>query len=187
MGWMIIIVIALTVFFAGIIIIIMQTIGGKKDVQGSGYINSHVVTDGGVDVKDMHYGKKTGADFIAGKNMYGTVMSKNGAVHHMWNAYFTFLGSGRREIVVFRKKMAIGRKSDAMKTFPSLEISDDKMISSIHCYLISSREGLYIQDAHSLNHTYVNGKRVTEQLQPVRSGSIIRVGHTEIRVTYEYR
>lgn len=187
MAWMIVIVIALTVFFAGIIVIVMQAPGQKKrntlgDIAGGG----HVIANGGVDVKDLHYGKKKGLDFQADKKMYGTVTSQNGAVHHMWNAYFTFCGSGRRQIVVFRRKMAVGRKPEVMKPLPYLPIPEDRRISAVHCYLIGTEEGLVVRDAQSLNHTYVDGKMVTTP-RPIRSGSILRVGHTEVQVVYEYR
>lgn len=187
MIWMVVIIISLTVFFAGILVIVMQMSGRRK--KGSGHVNigsEHVVIKGGVDTKDYHYGEKAGDLFKAGNSMYGTVVSKNGAVHHMWNACFTFIGSGRREIVVFRNKMAIGRKREYMKHMPYVEIPLDLRISSIHCYLVGKGSGLVIQDAHSLNHTYVNGRRV-EKEAPLPNGSVIRVGKTEIQVTYEYR
>lgn len=186
MTWMIVIIIALTIFLTGIIVISAQMFGGENSRKKGSSGGGHVIADGGVDAKDKHFGKKKGADFKAGNKMYGTVISRNGQVHHMWNVYFNFLDSGRREIVIFGTKMAIGRKAESMKAWPYLAIPEDSLVSSIHCYLLSTMEGLAVKDAESLNHTYVNGQRIDERCL-LKNGSILRVGRTKIRVTFEYR
>ena len=186
MIWIIVIVIAATIFFAGIIIVIAQMTVNKNETDIYSFQKEHVITDGGVDAKDLHYGKKKGLDFIAGRDMYGTVIRSNGAAHRMWNACFTFLDNGRKEAVVFRTKMAVGRKREAMKLYPYLEIVDDRMISSVHCYLVGSNKGLVVLDAGSLNHTYVNGM-IVNSATSLPNGSELRIGHTRLYVTYKYR
>lgn len=186
MIWIVVIVIAAVIFFAGIIIIISQTSGKKNNSGIYSFQKGHVITDGGVDAKDLHYGKKKGLDFVAGHDVYGTVIKSNGSAHMMWNAFFTFHGNGRREMVTFRTKMAIGRKREAMQPYPYLEIADDRMISSVHCYLAGTPKGLIVTDAGSLNHTYVNGN-VVNGTMPVPNGAELTLGHTRFRVTYEYR
>lgn len=186
MIWIVVIIIAAVIFFTGIIIVVAQMNDKKNKSDIYSFQKEHVITDGGVDAKDLHYGKKKGLDFIAGRDLYGTVISSNGVSHRMWNVYFTFLENGRKEMVVFRTKMAVGRKREAMKPYPCLEIADDRMISSVHCYLTGSKKGLVVLDAGSLNRTYVNGRVVSGPMH-LPNGAELRIGRTRLRVTYNYR
>ena len=104
----------------------------------------------------------------------------------MWKADFQFLGTGRKETISFREKMSIGRQPDPRVPYPFLTITEDKMISSLHCMLIGQQGILVVQDMNSTNHTYLNGKCVNAPTQ-VPNGSIIQVGRTRMRVTYSYR
>ena len=186
---MIVIAAAAIIFLAGMIIVIAGTGSEKRKKGKSGEIaagtGGREIVEGGVNTSNLHYGKGAGDDFLAGQMFYGTRVNKNGAVHRMWRVHFEFLGKGRKETVTFRSRMAIGRKMERMRAYPNLVIQDDRMVSSVHCYLIGTRGGLAIQDAQSLNHTYVNGKRVTGQAM-IPNGAKIRVGGTDLKVTYEY-
>lgn len=59
----------------------------------------------------------------------------------------------------------------------------DRAVSRLHCELAAEIDGLWIRDLGSRNGSYVNGVKVVEARVP--SGSTIRLGTTDIAVTYE--
>ena len=171
MIWIVVIVIAGTIFLTGIIITLTSAFGGDRNKP---YGNGKQGTK-----------RRKGAIFEAGQELYGTVY-RGGGMHHMWKAEFDFLGTGRKETIAFREKMAIGRVPTSREGYPFLRIEDDKMISSVHCMLIGRQGVLVIRDLNSTNHTYLNEQRVNGMVQ-VPNGSVIRVGRTSMRVRYAYR
>jgi pSer/pThr/pTyr-binding forkhead associated (FHA) protein len=58
---------------------------------------------------------------------------------------------------------------------------DEEMASKNHAYVSRRDDGLLIRDASSRNGTYVNGRRIEEQL--IREGDTITVGITVLRVS----
>lgn len=64
-----------------------------------------------------------------------------------------------------------------------LGLRGDGKISRRHCMISRKGAGLYLQDMNSSNHTYLNGQRVTGT-QALKNGDIIRMGDTEVRVSY---
>ena len=140
----IVIAIAAIIFLAGVIIVIAGSGSEKRKWGRSGGLEigtgRREIVEGGVNTSNLHYGKGAGDDFLAGQRSYGTQVSKNGSTHRMWYAHFEFLGKGRKETVIFRSKMAIGRKEEDMQKYPNLVIRDDRRLSSVHCYLIGTRD-----------------------------------------------
>ena len=59
----------------------------------------------------------------------------------------------------------------------------DRAVSRLHCELAAEVDGLWLRDLGSRNGSYVNGVKVVEARVP--SGSTIRVGTTDIVVTYD--
>src|SRR5690606_28165431 len=59
----------------------------------------------------------------------------------------------------------------------------DRAVSRVHCELAAEVDGLWLRDLGSRNGSYVNGVKVTEARIP--SGSTIRLGTTDISVTYD--
>lgn len=185
MAAMILIVIAGTIVLAGIIVVTASMFRENSKDKDGGMESKEIIVFDGVDVKKLEVGKQKGAMFIAGLEDFGTVIKGKGA-RHMWRVSFRFLSSERIEKVTFRSKMAIGRKRSDMNSLPALVITDDRLVSGIHCYLIGAQGTLNVQDADSLNHTYLNGHRV-EGTKAISNGSVLRIGNTKIRITYEYR
>ena len=189
MTWSILIIIAGTIFLAGILISLGSlTGGGKKKNPGAGDDSGSrrkIVAGDGVDTKKLTYGPEKGAIFDAGQELYGTVY-RGGGRRRVWTVRFENLGTGRVDTKTFQTRMAIGRKDKGMKGCPQLAIADDRMVSSVHCFLTGSQGVLMIEDAGSKNHTYLNNRRV-EKPSHVSNGSVIRVGQTRLRVTYQYR
>jgi DNA-binding NtrC family response regulator len=59
----------------------------------------------------------------------------------------------------------------------------DRAVSRLHCELAAEVDGLWIRDLGSRNGSYVNGVKVTEARVP--AGSTIRIGTTDIGVSYD--
>lgn len=59
----------------------------------------------------------------------------------------------------------------------------DRAVSRVHCELAAEVDGLWLRDLGSRNGSYVNGVKVTEARIP--SGSTIRLGTTDISVSYD--
>lgn len=61
---------------------------------------------------------------------------------------------------------------------------DDQGVSSRHCALTRSGEGVYLQDLHSTHGTFVNGVPIQTR-QGLQNGDHILLGGTELRVQWE--
>lgn len=79
-------------------------------------------------------------------------------------------------ILVPRIVTVFGRSSGHIK------INDEEM-SSVHCMVIFSPQGLCIQDRGSRNGTYVNSQSVGE-FTFLNMNDAIRMGNTEYRIKY---
>ena len=80
---------------------------------------------------------------------------------------------GRR--VQIAGHLTVGRGEDAGL------LIDDPEISRAHAVLVSTAEGLEIEDLGSLNGTWVNGERITSAM-PLAPGDLIKVGTTRVEV-----
>jgi len=59
----------------------------------------------------------------------------------------------------------------------------DRAVSRVHAELVPKADGLWVRDVGSRNGTYVAGVKVIEARVP--NGAVLRLGATEITVTYE--
>ena len=56
-------------------------------------------------------------------------------------------------------------------------------ISRVHCKVYRKADGCYVQDLHSSNHTYVNGRMLTaDELIKIENGDILRLAEIEFSV-----
>lgn len=56
-------------------------------------------------------------------------------------------------------------------------------ISRVHCKIYRRSDGFYVQDMHSSNHTYVNGRMLTaDELGKIEVGDILRLAEIEFLV-----
>jgi len=56
----------------------------------------------------------------------------------------------------------------------------DKSVSGKHCSIEEVREGIFIKDLKSSNHTYLNGTMVTDAVR-IKDGDILKVGKTTFK------
>ena len=83
-------------------------------------------------------------------------------------------------IVVSRKIFRIGKDS----LHVDYCISDNSSVSRTHAALKSKGDGVYIEDMHSTNGTFLNGSRVNPgEERRVRDGDVIRIANEE----FEFR
>lgn len=61
-------------------------------------------------------------------------------------------------------------------------VVSDRAVSRVHAELVPRHDGLWVRDLESRNGTYVSGVKISEARVP--QGGILRLGTTEITVTY---
>ncbi len=61
-------------------------------------------------------------------------------------------------------------------------VVSDRAVSRVHAELVPRHDGLWVHDLESRNGTYVSGVKISEARVP--QGGILRLGTTEITVTY---
>ena len=62
-------------------------------------------------------------------------------------------------------------------------VINDKCVSSRHCCLNVYNDRLFISDCNSSNHTFLNGKMITD-ITELRSGDTIKIGNTFLKVYF---
>ena len=82
--------------------------------------------------------------------------------------------TGREYRSVFLTDIIIGRQGSGMGGYPSLIIPEPS-ISARHCRILVEKGQLWVEDLHSSNGTYLEGRRVAG-MEPMRSGCRIRLG-----------
>ena len=63
-----------------------------------------------------------------------------------------------------------------------INFPNDKMISRIHMSLKRKNSNIFITDLGSTNGTFLDGNKVGESFQSLKTGGIIRCGKTEFTV-----
>jgi pSer/pThr/pTyr-binding forkhead associated (FHA) protein len=84
-------------------------------------------------------------------------------------------GAGAGRMVALAGPVTVGRSGDA-----DLVLADE-LVSRRHAQLTPSGSGAVVEDLGSRNGTFVNGAPV-EGREQLRSGDLVRVGETELRV-----
>ncbi len=83
---------------------------------------------------------------------------------------------GRTFQIPLRNSVVIGRKQGAC----GITIDYDRSVSGRHCEIKIRNGRFFISDLQSSNGTYVDGSRVTEEME-IASGSMIRLGKLELK------
>ena len=85
----------------------------------------------------------------------------------------------RSEGAVYRmtlaRELVIGREA-------ALTVCD-RAVSRQHCKISVSGGKLYLSDLSSANHTYLNGKRLSDTVE-LNSGDLIRIGNTVLEIIF---
>ncbi len=92
--------------------------------------------------------------------------------------------TGRQSAREFWHRMWIGRGGGDVDPEGMLIISADPKISRIHCMLSVIGDSLYLEDLHSSNHTYLNGRQINKKTS-LQNGDEIHIGDTRLRIWYE--
>jgi hypothetical protein len=84
-----------------------------------------------------------------------------------------------KTFVIDKPKVVLGRNEDCDFVIP------DQLVSKEHCAITIDEEGkFYIEDLHSKNATFVNGKLIKKKVQIFYSDKIV-IGNTIIRFFHE--
>lgn len=89
--------------------------------------------------------------------------------------YIVFQGNK----VPIARRLTIGRDANSSITL------EDKLVSREHAVIQKIKDDFYIQDLHSTNGTYVNGKRIPPgDYIRLRLSDAILIGRTELSVRH---
>jgi hypothetical protein len=92
-----------------------------------------------------------------------------------------FTGTVPHELITRHTRISRrpGLDSNSSRTL----VIDDSNISRNHALIECRDDGFWIADLGSVNGTYVNNERVSEQPQPLRSGDTVRFARYEFEFT----
>lgn len=88
--------------------------------------------------------------------------------------------TGMRYSCVIMDLTGVGRQNTNHFYQEFLRITEDPSISKIHAEIIRNGADIYIRDMGSANHTWVNGRRVTEPVL-LHTGDMVKMGNTEFK------
>lgn len=90
--------------------------------------------------------------------------------------------SDNQVISITKNNFIIGKKASDVDGL----ISDNKMISRVHCKIVKSDEQLGIMDLLSANGTFVNQIRIkSNQIYPIKDGDIIQLADRSFKLVME--
>ena len=78
----------------------------------------------------------------------------------------------------FEGEVIVGRSPEEA----NLIVYDDRSVSKSHFKITEHNGDFFIEDLHSSNHTWLNGRRVVEK-QPVKTGDRITIGYYTYSIT----
>ena len=173
-----VLVIALIVLIA----VLCNVVSGKKRKREQRPARKkRVYVKSGVNVKKQMLGEEKGEYFTGKLEDEGTRLVNGSA--RIWRIVFDNLKTGERMYREFSGQMRIGRGDSDQSSRGYLILAGDNKISRNHCIIYEGRNMLCIQDLNSSNHTYINGKQLS-QAAYLRNGDVIRIGNTRLKVQY---
>lgn len=104
-----------------------------------------------------------------------TVVEKPAEDMH-YLAWISLAGDEEHQFRIRKNHVLIG--TDPLADF----YVDDPTVSVKHAYIIEKADGFYISDCDSVSGTFLNKKRVLEQLK-LSDGDLIKVGDTDLKFT----
>ncbi len=104
-----------------------------------------------------------------------TVVEKPAEDMH-YLAWISLAGDDEHQFRIRKNHVLIG--TDPLADF----YVDDPTVSVKHAYIIEKADGFYISDCDSVSGTFLNKKRVLEQLK-LSDGDVIKVGDTDLQFT----
>lgn len=174
-GWIIalmIIIAALIVFIA--VILIRFIFGSGKSAPSDIHISGGADINDGRIKDDNNYLKAI--QYTMNKTVYYSEdkIGKNSG----FNIQIQNMNTGSVKDVSVRGEFVIGRSAENV-----MLVINDKCVSSRHCCLNVYNDRLFISDCNSSNHTFLNGKMITD-ITELRSGDTIKIGNTFLKVYF---
>ena len=97
---------------------------------------------------------------------------------------------GHRIRVPLKSEILIGRQDVSTNAFPDVDLTpysaDEKGVSRRHAQILFCDDELAVQDAGSVNGTFLNGHRlVPYQVEPINSGDVLQLGTLVLQVFFD--
>lgn len=141
--------------------------------------NKKVLIRKGLDVQKLVAGEEKG-DYFSGKLKRERTFFVAPETHTRC-IRLEEMATGRQTEREILYQLWIGREESACNPSEMFVVSGDPKVSRIHCRFFAGDGELYLEDAGSRNHTYLNGKKLVGKAS-LKSGDEIRVGDTRFRI-----
>ena len=97
---------------------------------------------------------------------------------------------GHRIKVPLKSEILIGRKDVGTNTLPDVDLMPysavEKGVSRRHAQIFFHDDELTVQDAGSVNGTFLNGHRLTPyQAKPMNSGDVLQLGTLVLQIFFD--
>ncbi len=172
----IVLIIIIAVFIVGAVCIIAYSLlssnrSKPSEIHYSGGAN---IDDGRL-TSDSNYFKG-----LSGALEETAVIGENRRQTSGFGFYITLtdMSNGREERLAVKGELVLGRAADR-----GVYVVNDTSVSRRHCMFAVNNRRLYLSDLGSSNHTYLNGKPVTDPVE-VHSGDTIKIGNTRLSVKF---
>ena len=151
----------------------------RKRSRRSAAGNKKVLIRKGLDVQKLVAGEEKG-DYFSGKLKRERTFFVDPETHTR-RIRLEELATGRQTEREILYQLWIGREESACNPSEMFVVSGDPKVSRIHCRFFTGNGKLYLEDAGSRNHTYLNGEELVGKAS-LKSGDKIRVGDTSFRI-----
>ena len=137
-----------------------------------------ILTDGTLSLEDVHARLKGGPiDTSAPSHRYTAAAQHQSAAPKC--ALLSLNAPSHVTITINKPEFILGKSPD--KT--DYAITFNKAISRVHCKIVATPSGYAVVDLGSANGTYLNGKRLSAQMQvTLQSGDTLRLANTDFKV-----
>lgn len=145
-------------------------------------LRKNILVKNGVDVKKQVLSSGSGEFFTGGIKECETSYI-NPSYSQAWKISFRHMDSGSISRFRFSGQMRIGRVPSAQPGEVCLVLQEDPKVSQNHCIVYEVKGNLCLEDQHSKNYTYLNGRRIDTPVF-LTSGDIIRLGDTVLKIEF---
>lgn len=173
---------------AGSLIAVLLTIRYRNRQQNTVYNKNDLIVNEGIDVETGQMGSNQNKYFRGMSGEIPDTMFIGGqhgqsyaSTNSVSQVIFCNVETGRTVTRELGNYLMIGRSCRQEEYF--LQISENTMVSGVHCCIGREQGMVYLEDCDSRNHTYLNGRQVYQR-EYIKSGDIVALGPEQYRVTF---
>lgn len=105
----------------------------------------------------------------------------NGGNRRRWKVILQDMDTEERYDFIFFDSIGMGRTTQEAAYEEFLSLPDDRKVSKVHCAIVRSNDKLFLRDEGSRNHTYLNGKKITNPIV-LQKEDVISLGETDLEI-----